>query len=175
MNYNTLVEMHKGIIYLFLTVYIIKVILLFVNANLFEKVKAKTKIIEMILGPLVLLSGIWLLIELGGVPYSWLHVKITAVLVAIPLSIIGLKKSNKILAVLALVLFFYAYMAAKNKSYTLSSVTPKTDSQMLISGNPAITFNQNCCSKIHGSAMTISNLNDNHKWIEIASQRIMEN
>lgn len=174
MSYNTLVEMHKGIIYLFLTVYIIKVILLLVNTKLFEKVKAKTKIIEMILGPLVLISGIWLLVELGGVPFSWLHVKITVVLVAIPLSIIGLKKSNKILAVLALVLFFYAYMAAKNKSYTLTS-SPTTETQLLVTGNSAITFDQNCCSKIHGSAVTKSNFIENHFWMDMPSKRIMEN
>ena len=121
MEYSTLVEAHKGIVYLFLISIFIKATLSFVNQDLFDMVRQKTKVVEMILGTLLIVTGGMLIFSNSDVMKEpWLHVKLTIVIIGIPLAIIGLKRNKKILIILSLVLFVYAYLVAKTKSFTLS-------------------------------------------------------
>ena len=117
MDYNALLHAHKGIIYLFLAFITIKVILMLVNNDLFQVVRAKTKVVDMILGTLVLASGIWLFIESPMTDQAWLHTKITLGILGIPLAIIGFKKKNIPLAVGALVLFVYVFYIGISKGF----------------------------------------------------------
>jgi len=151
MNYYQLMNAHKGIIYLFLLVYTIKVILMFVNDDLFQKVRAKTKVSEMILGTLIIGSGVTL-IFMSATVEAWLIIKITLVLVAIGMAIVGLKKGNKVLAVLALVIFVYCFMIAIKKSATLSYSAPKTENQMVYQNfdiHP-VSLSKTECVSFHG-------------------------
>lgn len=121
MEYSTLIEAHKGIVYLFLISIFVKAILAFVNQDLFDKVRQKTKVVEMILGTLLIVTGGLLIFSVPEMmKQGWLHVKLTIVIIGIPLAIIGLKRNKKILIIISLLLFVYAYLVAKTKSFTLA-------------------------------------------------------
>lgn len=94
---------------------------MFIANSTFHKVRNKTKIIEMILGPLIIITGLLAL----HFQYNWsvpdfLFWKILLVSVAIPVSIIALKKSNKLIALIGIALFCYIYLIAKYKTLSLS-------------------------------------------------------
>lgn len=124
-----MLHLHITIVSIFLLSLIIKTALMFFNPTLGETVRAKTKIVEMILGPLVLITGGYLFHEYGYPKWGWLHAKMGLVVIGIPLSIIGLKKGNKALAVIGCLIFLYIYIVANTKSLTFSSKTSvKTES-----------------------------------------------
>ena len=124
MEYSTLIEAHKGIVYLFLISIFVKAILAFVNQDLFDKVRQKTKVVEMVLGTLLIVTGGLLIFSVPEMmKQGWLHVKLTIVIIGIPLAIIGLKRNKKILIIISLLLFIYAYLVAKTKSFTLADNT----------------------------------------------------
>ena len=91
------------------------------NVEMLRKVRDKTKVVDMILGTLILASGIYLVTTLssGGEIFHphWLEAKFTLFLAAIPLGIIGMKKENKFLAGLSLLLLIAAYILATQKPF----------------------------------------------------------
>lgn len=110
-------HLHVTVVMLFLILLLFKtVVLLFNRNNFLNKFRAKTKVLDIILGVLILITGIYLLVITGETEF-YLIVKIAVVLAAIPLGIIGIKRGNKALAVLSLILFFYIYGVAETKSY----------------------------------------------------------
>lgn len=112
-----ILHLHVTVVTLFLILLLFKTILLLSNKTLFlDKVRAKTKIVDMILGSLILLTGIYLIVIIGGIA-TYLLIKIILVVIAIPLGIVGIKRSNKALAVISLLLFIYIYGVAETKSY----------------------------------------------------------
>jgi len=116
---------HVLVVVLFLLLFTYKVILLLLNKHdTLTKVRNKTKVLEMILGTLILITGSWLLYNYSGIP-TWLITKVVLVLVAIPLGIVGLKRSNKLLAILALVIFVYVYAVAETDSLLMNEDTPE--------------------------------------------------
>ena len=143
--------MEKGILHLHITVVIVflisfafKIILLLLNKDeLLEKVRAKTKVAEMVVGTLIILTGGFLLFKLHDNLPSYLLGKIIVVLAGIPLGIIALKRKNKILAVVALLAFIYAYGVAETKSLKFKKdkfVLPDTATS---GENSIISENQN--------------------------------
>ena len=113
MPLNAIIEMHKGIVYLFLLSLTIKIGLMLFKPELFQVVRAKTKVVEMILGTLLLLSGLWVWKEYNGFSIqSWIFAKIIIMFAGTGLAIVGLKKGNKLLAILGLTLFvgLFIYM-----------------------------------------------------------------
>ncbi|MBB6609909.1 SirB2 family protein [Pontibacter sp. Tf4] len=128
---------HVLVVVLFLLLLTYKVILLLLNKRgTLATVRNKTKVLEMIFGTLILVTGGWLLYNYsGGIP-TWLALKVTLVLIAIPVAIVGLKRENKLLSVLALVVFMYSYGVAETDSLvmqknqlqeTFATATPETD------------------------------------------------
>ena len=129
--------MEKGILHthllsviLFLLIYLIKTALLLSNKN--EGLAKFTKVVkvpEMIISTLFLATGIYLLTQIPEIK-SLLIIKIIAVLISIPLAIIGFKKKNKILAVLSLLLLIGAYgmaeMSKKQKSKSMEAISTST-------------------------------------------------
>jgi uncharacterized membrane protein SirB2 len=111
-----ILHLHITVVIIFLLTFIFKTCLLLMNnLALLEKVRAKTKILEMVIGSLILLTGVYLLfITRNGQLY--MIVKIILVLAAIPLGIIGLKKNSKIMAILSSVIFIYVYGVAETRS-----------------------------------------------------------
>lgn len=106
---------HLVAVNLFLLIYLVKTILLVANkTEALAKFTKINKVPEMIISTLFLLSGIYLLTQIGTT--TLLIIKIVIVLLSIPVAIIGFKKSNKVLAVLSLVMIIAAYgLAEMNK------------------------------------------------------------
>ena len=118
------VQLHTLSVILFLILFILKAFLLFTNkTQTLETVKRKTKVLDMIFGTLILISGGYLLFQENGVA-TWLLVKVALVLAAIPLAITGLKKLNKPLVALAVIIFVYVYGMAETKSLSMTKDSP---------------------------------------------------
>jgi len=115
--YLYLYHTHKVAIIIFLTVYFVKAVLLLSNRKeILEKFTRVTKIPEMIVSVLFLVTGIWLLFETSEIR-PLLVGKILVVIGAIPIAVIAYRKLNKPLAVLSMVMLVSAYgMAEMNKS-----------------------------------------------------------
>jgi cytochrome c553 len=116
---STMLTSHIIIVTAFLLFMLVKVILLFAaKAETVANFRSKTKVVDMVLGSLILVTGFYLMFSAGGHPPTYLMVKIVLVFLAIPLGIIGFKRSNKVLATLSLLLILYTYGIAETKSLT---------------------------------------------------------
>lgn len=130
---------HVGIVVLFLLWYGLKWVLLLLNSPLLDKLRDKFKMVDMILGTLILITGGYLLFK-GGHPETWLMVKVGVVLALIPLGIVAMRKESKFLATLVMIGFVYIYGVAETRSLTMSK--PKaTDVAQLYELN---------CNRCHG-------------------------
>jgi mono/diheme cytochrome c family protein len=110
---------HVLVVVLFLLLFIVKAFLLFTNKRqALENIRNKTKVLDIIFGILILATGGYLIFQYKDVP-TWLIVKVLLVLVAIPLGIIGIKKYNKPLTALSLLLFLYVYGVAETKNLNM--------------------------------------------------------
>ena len=117
-----MLHLHKTVVLAFILLLLFKTILLLTNkVELLTKVRAKTKVMDMVLGTLLLATGVYLLVILPeGMP-SYLIVKLALVFIAIPLGIIGIAKQKKPLAILSIFLFIYVFGVAQTRSITLST------------------------------------------------------
>jgi len=137
---------HLLTVILFLTIYLIKTILLLMNKEeALAKFSKGFKVPEMIISFLFLGTGIYMMIQLPEIK-SLLIIKIAAVLLSIPLAVIGFKKKNKLLAVGSLVLLIGAYglaeMSKKQKSKSMETITESD-----VNGQELYTAS---CAKCHG-------------------------
>ena len=144
--YKVIFYTHLISVNVFLVVYLYKTFLLLTNKN--EKLAKFTKdvkVAEMIISTLFLVTGIYMLTQIPEIK-SLLIIKIAAVLVSIPLAVIGFKKKNKMLAVLAVLLIIAAYglaeMSKKQKETIVRNPVSGT-----MSGQDMYTAN---CTKCHG-------------------------
>jgi mono/diheme cytochrome c family protein len=107
--YNSLVLTHRIVVTLFFLIYVIKTVLLLSNRqDLLQKFTKVTKVPEMIISALFLITGVWLMVMLPKIN-TILIVKIVLVLLSIPVAVIGFKKGNKMLAAFALLLITASY------------------------------------------------------------------
>ena len=128
MPFNAFLHTHMLVVILFLILFIVKAFLLFLNKHeTLQKVRNSTKILDIVFGVLILVTGGYLLSIHSGIP-AWLWVKIILVFVAIPLGIVGLKKHNKMLTSLAVIIFIYVYGIAETKSLTMRATTEQVAS-----------------------------------------------
>lgn len=114
--YKVLLHTHSIIITLFLLIYLVKTTLLLLNKkeNL-AKFSALIKIPEIIISILFLVTGIALLIISGPITFYQI-IKLILVFAAIPIAVVGFKKSNKFLAVISLLLIILSFvLGAMNK------------------------------------------------------------
>ncbi len=117
MLFTALYHTHKLVILLFLTIYLIKTILLLIGSNAFlEKFSKFIKVPEMVVSVLFLLTGGYLIMDIADLSLLFI-LKITFVLLAIPLAVIAFKKQKKLFAVISLFLLIGAYgLAEVNKA-----------------------------------------------------------
>ena len=113
---SLLLPTHKVAVIIFLLHYVIKTFLLLINKpEALKKYTAGTKVLEMIISVLFLFTGVWLMVEKGS-PSTLQIIKFTLVALSIPIAIVGFKKSNKAMAVTALLFIIGAYgLAEVNK------------------------------------------------------------
>ena len=124
MDSSLLTTIHLISVNIFLLIYLIKTVLLFSSRQALDKFTGATRIIEMIVSTLFLLSGVWLIIILGAVK-TFQIIKLILIFISVPLAVIGFRKYNKALAVISLLLIVGAYglaEMAKNKPFIPSRV-----------------------------------------------------
>ena len=116
MDSTLLVRIHVISVVMFLLTYLIKTVLLFTSKSTLEKYSAATKVSEMIISALFLITGLWLFVIIGGI--KTMHViKLILVFISIPLAVIGFKKHKRGLALISLILIVGAYgLAEMSKS-----------------------------------------------------------
>jgi len=118
MTLTAVIKAHEGIVYLFLLLFIVKSFLFLTGKTVpFQAIRAKTKVLDMILGALVLASGLYLLAVRANIE-TWVIIKLVVVLGAIPLAIVGFKKENKTLVGLATLAFVCVFIVMKFKLYS---------------------------------------------------------
>jgi uncharacterized membrane protein SirB2 len=104
---------HRISVTLFFLIYVIKTVLLLSNRqDLLQKFTKATKVVEMIVSALFLITGVYLMTLLHKIP-AMLWVKVALVLGSIPVAVIGFKKGNKILAALSLLMITASYGLAE--------------------------------------------------------------
>lgn len=124
---SLLTPTHRIAVSLFVLHYVIKLVLLLLNKHETLKGYSRvTKIPEMVISTLFLLTGVWLVAETGDVSIMQL-VKFTLVILSIPIAIIGFKKNNKAMAVTAVIFLFGAYgLAEMNKANKMKAALKAT-------------------------------------------------
>ena len=114
--YTGILHTHTLVVSLFLLTYLIKTALLvFGKTEMLQNFTKKFRVPEMVISLLFFATGIYLAINTGNAG-TWLWVKLAAVLISIPLAVIGFKRLNKNLALLSLILLIYAYGISETKS-----------------------------------------------------------
>jgi mono/diheme cytochrome c family protein len=148
--YKGFLHTHYLVVTIFLFLYVIKTILLLSDKTaLLENFSKKTRVFEMIVSSLFLITGIYLVTQLPfGGKYDYLfYIKIGMVIVSIPLAIVGFKRGNKLLAALSLLLitgsFGLAEVYSKRKAVPRDSTTP-------IASNDGKALYINNCGLCHG-------------------------
>ena len=127
--YTGLKHLHVLLVVLFLLSVLIKTVLLFIKSENFEKFRSKTRLPEMIVSILFLVTGVVLIFMKGGAFHPLFWVKISMVLLGIPLAIVGFKKKAKIPAMLGTFLFIIAYGVAEmaSKKAVITNVEVPTE------------------------------------------------
>jgi len=161
-------HLHVTVVVLFMLFFAYKLFLLLSNKN--EKLAAfrqKTKIADMILGSLILVTGGYLLYATHNTD-TYIIVKLLLTIAIIPLGIIGMKKENKVLSMLTLIILVYVFFVGKTRSLSLSkeklhlevpaSISPDSSSNTdaILNQNAVAALNNGkaiytqVCSACHG-------------------------
>lgn len=149
--YTGFLHTHKLVVVLFLLIYLLKTILLLTNKKeTLASFTKKVKVPEMIISVLFLATGGYMLSQLPEIkPLIW--VKLGAVFASIPLAVIGFKKQNKVLAVLAILLIVTAYGLAEMSKRRVEKVdvattivTDASSSDYNALAHGKALFNANC-------------------------------
>lgn len=115
---------------LFLLIYLVKTLLLLFNKNnLLASFKKYTKVLEMIVSVTFLGTGLYMFLQIGAIKNMQI-IKLLLIFAAIPLAVIGFKKSNKILASIAFLMIVMAYGVSemsRKKPYPAKEIKITTD------------------------------------------------
>lgn len=124
---------HQVSVIVFLLIYSVKTVLLLANSHkALESFKRVTKVPEMLVSTLFLVTGIWMFVAIGSISTLQI-VKLVMVVAAIPLAVVAYKKNKKPLAIVSLLLIIAAYgmaemnKAKKRKEAGTSTVATTTD------------------------------------------------
>ena len=146
--FTILLKTHFAVVTIFFLIYLIKTILLLANkTEALQSFTKKIKVIEMIVSFLFLATGVYLMTQIPEIK-PMLIIKITIVLLSIPLAIVGFKKGNKGLATLSFILILAAFGMGemmKNKKAVVSEKAVNTDGSI----NSQELYMANC-SSCHG-------------------------
>lgn len=148
--YSTILTTHKIVVTLFLLHYFFKLVLLLNSRNEFlDKYSRATRVPEMILAVLFLVTGGWMIFS-GAILNSLLIIKLVCIFAAIPTAIVGFRKKNKTLAALAVFLIFTAYGLAEmnRKAKTGGKIDTSTATDPIAVGK--IVYS-NSCINCHGA------------------------
>ena len=147
--YTGLFHSHKLIVLIFLVHYIAKLVLLLMNRHdSLSKYAKVTRIPEMILSAGFLISGASML-YLGAILSKFIVIKLVCIFSSIPLAVIGFKRSNKVLAFIAVFLIIASYGLAEVNKKAKTGVKIDTSSikDPLVAGK---LIYDNKCAQCHG-------------------------
>ena len=148
--YIYLLKAHHIIISLFLLIYVIKTFMLLTNKKeLLQNFSSKIKVPDIAISFLFLVTGI-LMIWMKENITTFQILKIIIVLSAIPVAIVGFKKSNKLLAILSLLLIIVSYGLGEINKKRIKKAEVSSD----IETNPE---NPSYNKAIHGAALFDAN------------------
>ena len=175
--YTGLKHLHLLLIFLFVASIMIKALLLLINQQKFESYRKKTKVPEMVITMLFLVTGVIMIFTKGwGGLHYFFHIKLFIMLIAIPLAIIGFKKKNKILGLISAFLFVitigFAFKAGDNmKEVHLDPSTIK-GSDPLAYGKAMYEANCAACHGVGGAkqldgAADLSNSDSEYSALQI--------
>jgi mono/diheme cytochrome c family protein len=115
--YTGILHSHTLVVVLFVLLYLIKTILLFTSESKLAAFTKRTKVAEMVISTLFLLTGVYLAFNAPSIGVgNWFWIKMAAVFASIPVAIIAFKRKIKPLALLAMALMLYAYGISETKS-----------------------------------------------------------
>ncbi len=150
--YKGIFHTHYLVVTLFFVIYLVKTILLLANKEAgLAKFTKVVKVPEMIISTLFLLTGIYMLTQIPVIG-TLLIIKLIAVVISIPVAIVGFKKKNKALAVLSFVLISAAFALAEiNKKHPQkpAAAVENTDDKTPKIVDGKTVFESNCIS-CHG-------------------------
>jgi mono/diheme cytochrome c family protein len=149
---HNIVLAHRILVTLFLLQYVVKLVLLLTNKkDELAKYTKATRIPEILVSVGFLVTGVWVLVQMGSSEMSmFMIIKLLCVFAAIPLAVIGFKKANKGLAVLAVALILAAYgLAEMNVKAKASGKVDTTAAKTPIEAGAEIYVQKNCNS-CHG-------------------------
>jgi len=152
MTFSNIKLVHLVVVNLFLLLYLVKTILLVANKS--KSLNSLTKVMkvpEMIISTLFLITGVWMIVLMGGILHRMLLIKILIILAAIPMAVIGFKKQNKALAVIAFLFVVGAYGIAEMGKHPKVKPTPEGQA---ISGMELYKSN---CQSCHGPKGNLGN------------------
>jgi mono/diheme cytochrome c family protein len=119
-----LLRLHVLVILAFLLFFAVKAALLFLGRQeALRNLRARTRVVDSLLGFLILLTGGWLLATYPGAIPGWLWTKLGLVLVLLPLAIAAMRRQYKPGVAITLLGFLYVYGLAETGSLTLRRPT----------------------------------------------------
>jgi mono/diheme cytochrome c family protein len=155
MNSSQLSTIHIIVVTLFLLIYLVKTILIFTNQNALQKFVKATRVLEMVVSTLFLITGIWLFVILKAIKV--LHIiKLVLIFISIPLAITGYKRMNKALALISFLFIIAAYglaEAAKNKPFIPIKVIVEGNADESQLGVKTFAANCSMCHGMDGKKM----------------------
>lgn len=111
--FSSFLKIHSISVTIFFLIYFIKTLLLLSNAhNKLEKFKAYTRVPEIIVSSLFLITGIYLLTQIPEIK-TMLIIKLILVVISIPTAVVAYKKQNKIMALFSFMFIVAAYGLAE--------------------------------------------------------------
>lgn len=115
MDIKVLQNLHILLVSMFTIHYLIKGALLLGASPSLDSYRKKTVVPEMVIATLFIITGVWMLLMLGGAwmkANGWFHLKLTLILLSIPVGMIGYKRGNKILALAASLVYVFVFWLA---------------------------------------------------------------
>ena len=149
MLFKAALHLHLTSVILFLLLYIVKTYLLVSNKDeQLQKIRKSTRIPEMIISTLFLVTGVYMAFNYPLDVMFW--IKMVFVFASIPLAVIAYKRNNKALAVVSLLMIIAAYGCAEmikkqNAKPTTAVATTSVDTD--INAHEIYTSN---CANCHG-------------------------
>lgn len=149
--YTGMMHTHKLVVSLFILLYLIKTAMLVLNKHdALDSFVKKTRVAEMIISTLFLLTGIYLAMHSANTG-TWLWVKIFVVACSIPLAVIGFKKKNNAFALISLMFLIYAYGISETKSPFMSDEKKKLDTTNVPVAQVGRKIYEEKCTLCHGA------------------------
>jgi mono/diheme cytochrome c family protein len=112
MPFTPFLHTHKLVVTLFILIYLIKAILLLMNGNSFDKFIKFIRIPEMIISALFFITGLYMLTQIADFT-TLFAIKLSFVVIVLPLAIFAYKKRNKLLAIITVLVLITVYGLAE--------------------------------------------------------------